>query len=235
MGYFYDFHVHSNECSDCARTSARDMVSALKNAGYSGFVLTNHFLNGNNCVPKELSWEEKMAQYYNAYLSAKELGDEIDFDVFFGIEYNYGNAQEILVYGIDYDFLVANPDMCDISVYEFCDRVHNYGGFVSHAHPFRERGYIPKGNFLMELSHVDALEIYNSANREVEDEKAQALCRELNLAYTAGNDLHLDSHLANFPNAGLEFDRRIRDNKDLVELLKSRCGRLKFSGERYFK
>jgi hypothetical protein len=87
----------------------------------------------------------------------------------------------------------------------------------------------------MDLSYVDAIEIYNSANREVEDEKAQALCRELNLAYTAGNDLHLDTHLKSFPNAGLEFDRRIRDNSDLVELLKSKTGRLKFSGERYFK
>jgi histidinol phosphatase-like PHP family hydrolase len=102
MGYFYDFHVHSNECSGCAATPAADMVPALKKAGYSGFVLTNHFLNGNNCVPKELSWEEKMAQYYNAYLSAKKVGDEMDMDVFFGIEYHYANAREILIYGIDY-------------------------------------------------------------------------------------------------------------------------------------
>lgn len=235
MSYFYDFHVHSNECSGCAATPAADMVPALKKAGYSGFVLTNHFLTGNNCVPKDIPWEEKMAYYYNAYLSAKKVGDEMDMDVFFGIEHHYANAREILIYGIDYDFLVSNPDMCDIPVEELCDRVHKYGGFVSHAHPFRERGYIPKGDFLMDMSYVDAIEVYNSANRDIEDERAQALCEELNLAHTAGNDLHLDSHLASFPNAGLEFDRRIRDNKDLVELLKSRAGRVRYSGERFFK
>ncbi len=235
MGYFYDFHVHSNECSGCAATAVADMVPACKEAGYSGFVLTNHFLTGNNNIPKELSWEEKVLRYWNAYLEGKRVGETLDFDVFFGIEHNYGNAREILIYGIDAEFLINIPNFCSLSPEEICDRVHAAGGFVSHSHPFRERGYIPKGDYLMDFSYLDALEIYNSANREDEDIRAQALCKELDLAYTAGNDLHFAPHLKNFPNAGLEFDRRIRDDKDLVTALKNREGRLKYSGERFFK
>ena len=235
MEYFYDLHVHSKECSGCAASTAPEQVIAAKNAGYSGFALTNHFLTGNNCVPKELSWEERVLYYWNAYLDAKKVGDEIDFDVFFGIEHNYGHAQEILIYGIDLDFLVSNPDFCSLSGEEICDRVHAVGGFVSHAHPFRERSYIPKGDYQMDFSYLDAIEIYNSGNLENEDIRAQELCKRLDIAYTAGNDLHWTEHLATFPNAGLVFDHRLRTNEDLLDALRSRKGVLRHSGDRFFK
>lgn len=235
MEYFYDLHVHSSECSACAASSVSELVKAEKAEGYSGFVLTNHFLTGNNCIPKELGWEEKVHAYWNAYLLGKETAEKLDFDVLFGIEHHYGNGQEILIYGIDIDFLVANPDMCEITPEELCQRVRSFGGFVSHAHPFRERGYIPKGNYHMDFSCLDALEIYNSANREEEDKKAQALCEELGLAYTAGNDMHYAPHFASFPHAGLVFEHRIRTNGELVSALRNREGKLKHSGERYFK
>lgn len=235
MSYFYDLHVHSKECSGCAASGVRELVRACKEKGYSGFVLTNHFLTGNNCVPKNLPWTERVRAYWDAYLAGRDEGEKIDFDVFFGIEHHYGNAQEILIYGIDFDFLAANEDFCDITAEEICDRVHAHGGFVSHAHPFRERGYIPKGDFRMDFSYLDAIEIYNSANREEEDIRAQKLCGELNLAYTAGNDLHYVPHLENFPNAGLEFDSRIRTESELLDALRNRKGKLRYSGERFFK
>ena len=235
MSYFYDLHVHSSECSGCAASSVETLVAAEKAEGYSGFVLTNHFLTGNNCIPKELSWEEKVKCYWNAYLLGKAAGERLDFDVIFGLEHNYGNAQEILIYGIDLDFLLANPDFCSLSGEEICDRVHACGGFVSHAHPFRERGYIPKGNNHLDYSYLDAIEIYNSANTEREDERAMELCERLGLAYTAGNDMHYALHFATFPHAGLVFDRRIKTSEELVSALRNREGRLQHSGERFFK
>lgn len=235
MGYFYDLHVHSKECSGCAATSAADMVIASKNAGYSGFVLTNHFLSGNNCVPKELPWEERVAYYWNAYLEAKRVGDEVDFDVFFGIEHHYGYAREILIYGIDYDFLAAIPDFCNLPAEEICERVHKVGGFVSHAHPFRERGYIPVGDYNMDYSYLDAIEILNSANREIEDLRAKELQESLGLAFTAGNDLHYAPHLESFPKSGIVFDKRLRTNEELLAALRARVGAPKYSGDRYYK
>ena len=192
-------------------------------------------MTGNNCVPKELPWEERVAYYWNAYLDAKRVGDEIDFDVFFGIEHHYGNAREILIYGIDYDFLASIPDFCSLTPEEICDRVHEFGGFVSHAHPFRERGYIPQGDFNMDYSYLDAIEIINSANREIEDVYAKELQEKLDLAYTVGNDLHYTPHLESFPNSGLVFENRIRTSEELVYALKARLGVPKITGERYFK
>ena len=235
MAYFYDLHVHSSECSGCAASSVTTLVRAEKAEGYSGFVLTNHFLTGNNCIPSDWSWEKKVTAYWDAYLLGREEGEKIDFDVFFGIEHNYGNAQEILIYGIDLDFLLANPDMCEITPEELCDRVHAYGGFVSHAHPYRERGYIPKGDNHMDFSYLDAIEIYNSANSESEDARARELCERLGLAYTAGNDMHYAPHFATYPKGGLAFDRRIKDSRELVSALRACEGKLFHVGERRVK
>jgi hypothetical protein len=63
MSYLYDLHVHSKECSACASADVISQIDACRNFGLDGFVLTNHFLTGNNCVPAELSWEEKMKYY----------------------------------------------------------------------------------------------------------------------------------------------------------------------------
>ena len=109
--YLYETHLHSSECSACASSTAREMVRRYKEAGYAGFVLTNHFITGCTCVPKELNWDEKMKIYYDAHLEAKDEADQLDFDVFFGIEHHYGKGKEVLAYGIDLDFLKSHPEI----------------------------------------------------------------------------------------------------------------------------
>ena len=142
MGYIYDLHVHSCECSKCASMTAREAVRAYKERGFAGIVLTNHFIRGNNRVPAGLTWAERMDYYRKAFLSARDEGERLGMDVFFGIEEHYGNGQEILIYGISPDFTAENPDMCDIPPEELCARVRAAGGFTSHAHPYRVRDYI---------------------------------------------------------------------------------------------
>lgn len=235
MSYLYDLHVHSKECSACASSDVISQIDACRNFGLDGFVLTNHFLTGNNCVPAELPWEEKMKYYWDTYLKGREYGDKVGFDVLFGIEHHYYDAQEILIYGIDYDFLASNPDLCQISPEEVCQRVHEVGGFVSHAHPFRSRGYIPENPKRMDFSYLDGIEVYNGANREVEDMRAEELCRELGLMPTAGSDLHYDKHVGVIPTGAMEFPFRIRTSEDLVLALECGVGRVWHKGERYFK
>ncbi len=235
MSYFYDLHVHSSECSGCAASPVRDQVKACKEFGYAGFVLTNHFLTGNNCIPSDLSWEEKVMRYYNAYLDGKEYGKQLDFDVFFGIEHHYGNAQELLIYGIDAEFLIALPDFCELPPERICQLVRSAGGFVSHAHPYRERGYIPKGDHHMDFSFLDGMEVYNGANRQPEDDRALATADSLGLAYTAGSDLHDARHLGIIPSGGMVFDQPIKTSRQLVTVLKDRTGRVHHVGDRYFK
>ena len=56
--YKYELHCHTSESSRCGQTSASDMADFYKKAGYTGLVITDHFLNGNTTVPKDLPWEE---------------------------------------------------------------------------------------------------------------------------------------------------------------------------------
>lgn len=92
MGYIYDLHVHSCECSKCASMTAREAVRAYKERGFAGIVLTNHFIRGNNRVPAGLPWAERMDYYRKAFLSARDEGERLGMDVFFGIEEHYGNG-----------------------------------------------------------------------------------------------------------------------------------------------
>ena len=235
MSYIYDLHVHSSECSLCAASNVIEQIDVCKEAGLSGFALTNHFLTGSTRIPKDLPWKERVLPYWETYLKGKEYADKIDFDIFFGIEHHYRDALEILIYGIDLEFLLNNPDFCDVSPEEICERVHSADGFVSHAHPFRERGYIPKDGRKMDMSFLDAIEVYNGANREIEDEQAMEFCEKSGLLKTAGSDFHWVAHMGVVPTGGMEFSRRIRTSRELVSALKNGEGKVWHKGERYFK
>lgn len=223
MGYLYDLHVHSKECSGCAVTGIREMVQTYKKMGiYDGIVLTNHF----GWQPKDLSWEEYVMPYWNAYLEGKDEGEKCGLKVFFGLEQGYGYAQEILLYGIDIDFLLANPDLCSITPEEVTKRVQSYGGFVAHAHPYRKRSYVPDVVVHMDMTVLDGIETYNAGNREVDDAKAVEKCAELGKIAVAGSDRHGVHEFEKNPFGGVEFDFEIKSNQELVSALKSGKGKI---------
>lgn len=235
MSYIYDLHVHSSECSGCAASNVIEQVDACKEFGLSGFALTNHFLTGNNRIPKDIPWADRVKYYWDAYLKGKEHGDKLDFDVLFGIEHSYRDGQDLLMFGIDYDFLASNPDFCEISPEEACRRVRDAGGFVSHAHPFRLRQYIPENPRHIDMRFIDGIEVYNGANRECEDDRAAELCEKLGLIPTGGSDLHFTGHIGVIPTGGMEFPHRIRTSEELVNALKNGIGKVWHKGERHFK
>lgn len=218
--YLYETHCHCSQCSACGRSTSRELVRGYHAAGYSGLVLTDHFIRGNTSVDRSLPWPERMQAYYDAYLEAKEEGDALDFDVIFGIEHAYGAGKEVLLYGIDLDFLLKNDDIRHISLGELADRVRAYGGLVIMAHPYRDRDYVDMSVQPQE-EVLDGIELYNACNAPGEDLQALALA-ERNPRYilTSGGDIH---HWADprIGSAGLWFDRRIRDGKELVAALKA--------------
>ncbi len=231
MSFIYDLHVHSSECSGCSKTPVREMVRLYKEQGiYDGFVLTNHF----GYKTKEQGWEEYIMPFWNAYLEGRDEGEKCGFKVFFGLEQGYGYAQEILLYGIDLDFLLANPDLCDIPPEEVTKRVQSYGGFVSHAHPYRKRSYVPEVVIHMDMTVLDGIETYNAGNREVDDAEAVSKCAELGKIPTAGSDRHNLHEFEKNPFGGIEFDFEINSNSELVAALKSGKGRIFQMKERVY-
>ena len=213
--YLYDTHVHSSECSACAHSTAKEMVQAYKAAGFSGFAFTNHFYHGYSAIDRKNEWVDFVRPYYDAYLSAVEEAQRIDFDVFFGIEENIGRGKELLVYNIDFDTLANLPELRHADHHTFVDTIHAAGGFIVHAHPFRFRDYMGE-YFEPDFYGCDGVEVFNFANTDDENERAAKAAVELGLVPTAGMDNH---HMGLVPDSGMIFTKRARTAKQFVAAL----------------
>lgn len=231
--YLYETHCHSSQCSRCARSSAQELVLAYHRAGYAGLVLTDHFIFGNTAVDPSLPWEKRMRSYYDAYLQAKQVGDQLDFDVIFGIEHAYGDGKEVLLYGIGLDFLLVNPDIPELSLDELVSRVHEASGIVIQAHPYRDRYYV---NMAVEprADIVDGLEIFNSGNQPGEDRKAWNLAQTGDYILTSGGDIHFAGD-PRIGQAGLLLPHRVRDHREFTGALKRRNYGWRIGGQDVFQ
>jgi predicted metal-dependent phosphoesterase TrpH len=220
MMYRYETHCHSSQCSRCGRSTSQELVRAYFEAGYTGLVLTDHFIHGNTAVDRNLPWKEQMQCYYDAYLDACKAAEGLDFDVIFGIEHAYGDGKEVLIYGIDLPFLLSNPDIPELTLDELVARVHAYGGIVVQAHPYRDRSYV---NMSVEprADIVDGIEVYNVYNKPGEDKKALALSAQKDYILTCGGDIHTAAD-PNIGAAGILLPRRVHDEKEFVAALKQR-------------
>lgn len=217
--YRYETHCHCCWCSACARSSPQEMAEAYWRAGYAGMVLTDHFLRGNSAVDRTLPWEEKMRRYYDAYEAAREWGQEKGFHVLFGIEHHYGDGKEVLTYGIDLPFLLENQGLHLLPLEEYAGLVHQAGGFLSMAHPFRDRDYINMA-VKPQPEYLDGAEIFNFYNTEEENKKAAKFAKKHDLLPTSGGDEHYAGG-SSIGRTGIALRTPADTGKELVEALKS--------------
>lgn len=216
MKYRYDLHVHTKESSACARSTAAEMVDMYKSEGFTGIVLTEHFYHGNTCISRDLEWTEWVEQFCRSFDHAKARGDEIGLDVFFGWEYSYSGT-DFITLGLDKEWLIAHPEIRKINVYEYLNLVHESGGYIIHAHPYREAGYIPCIRLMP--PYEDAIEVINAPRDERCNKMAEIYASAYDKVMTAGSD----SHNVNWPKlAGIDTDHRLTGMDDLIETLKRR-------------
>lgn len=215
--YKYETHLHTCEASKCAVSSGAEMAELYKSEGYAGIFVTDHFFNGNTAIPQNLPWAQRVELFCTGYEHAKERGDEIGLQVFFGWEY-CDRAIEFLTYGLDKGFLLANPDLAVLDIHEYFGRVHAAGGFISHAHPFRERFYIPEQRFYPD--EVDAVEAVNIGNgNPLFDLRAAEYAAKNNLPCTAGTDIHF---VGDFAGGGMGFEERLENPADFAKSVRER-------------
>ena len=220
MEYRYETHCHSAQCSLCAQSSAQMLVRAYHAAGYAGLVLTDHFIFGHTAVPVSLPWPERMRRYYRAYLEARAVGDSLDFDVIFGLEHAYGGGKEVLIYGVELDFLLVNPDIPKLSLDALVERVHEAGGIVIQAHPYRDRPYVNKA-IAPRADLVDGIEVHNAGNAPGEDARALDLAKTADYIITSGGDVH-SADSPTLGTAGVVLPHRVRTSKEFADALKAR-------------
>ena len=216
--YVYETHLHTSACSACSRSTAKEMVNAAKKAGLSGIIITNHFYHGNSAVDRRLSWKEFAGAYRDDFLTAQEEGEKIGIDVLFGIEEGYTDGKEVLIYGISPDAVVNTPEMLNMSLPELCDFVHENGGLLYHAHPFRCRDYIPEPYSTPDMRYFDGIEVYNQFNTPLTNRMARDFAVKNNLSVIAGGDVHFVDDLGR---TGLVFEKRLGSSAELVNELRS--------------
>lgn len=221
----YETHCHTSEVSRCANESATAVIDFYKKQGYDGVFITDHFLNGNTTVKKSDTWEKRVNDFCLSYELAKKRGDEVGIDVFFGWEYTYNytgkggkycGGNDFLTYGLDKKWLLSHPEVMDFELKEYCEFIHSEGGFVIHAHPFREDSYID----MMRLvpKDVDGIEIINSSRPDSENKIAEIFADYYGLLKTSGSDTHSFNRERI---SGIMIKTKIESPHDMLEKLKS--------------
>jgi len=195
-----DTHVHTNRYSACSRMSPEELIFAAKVFGLDGVVITEH----------NIIWEAWEIDNLKAKTGAG------DFVVLRGQEarvYNKGKLQgDLLVFG----FYESLKD--DISLEELIPRVHQAGGVVIAAHPFR--GDLGIGQAVYEAD-LDGIEVFNSNHGVRENLLAREAQIKLGLAATGGSDAHTPAYVGNYLTY---FDDRIENETQLVQAIKQkRC------------
>ncbi len=217
-GYMYETHSHTCEGSACGKVSGSDYVDFMKQRGFQGMIITDHFFNGNCAVDRDLPWKDRVAWYCSGYRKAYESAKGKDFDVLFGIEFNF-QGDEYLIYGIDEKWLLENEDIVYMPRKDVYARVHETDAVMIQAHPYRERGYLADIKLTPEI--CDGIEVYNAANPDYQNALGYQYGKELGLPMTAGSDIH---YYTDDPMGGMLLPHRICEIGEYVQMIRNREG-----------
>ena len=218
MAYLYEMHLHTSQGSACGRSTGAEHARFYHALGYRGVFITDHFFHGNTAVPRGIPWQEYVQRFCQGYEDAKAEGDRIGLHVFFGLEENF-NGDEYLIYGLNPKFLLDHPEMEHWSRAQQLEAVHQAGGCVIQAHPFRDRGYIQQ--VLLGRQFADGIEVINSCNNPQNNICALRYGREFGLPMIVGSDNHshewAEENKENL--SALSLDRPLESDQDLVRMI----------------
>ncbi|MDR3114119.1 MAG: PHP domain-containing protein [Treponema sp.] len=219
MNYLYETHLHTCKASHCAVSRGQDYIAAYKALGYTGIIVTDHFIHGNSCVSRNLSWKDWVNRFCRSYEETREAGEREGLDVFFGWEETFA-GDDYLVYGLDKQWLLQHPEAAHWTRRDQYETVRLYGGCVVQAHPFRQHAYID--TLHLSTGCVDGVEAANANNREPSyDALAMKYAQALGLPVTAGTDIH-DVQELSHPDMvfGVYLDKKMHTIGDYVRAIR---------------
>lgn len=202
-------HVHTSEGSPCAKADAESIVRAYSQAGYDAIIITNHF---DNELLKDFGKTdaEKIDRYLLGYRRAKEAAPRYGIAVMLGVEIRLEpNCEDFLIYGIDEAFLFQYPGLCFMGQKQLYELCHLYGALLYQAHPFREPCVPQNPAFL------DGAEYNQRPNSGNNNNKLNGYPH---LKLISGSDCH---SLEQVGYGGIETEQKVRDVKELAEILKT--------------
>lgn len=221
MEFLYETHMHTSEVSGCATSTAAEQVYRYKQLGYSGVIITDHFVNGYSTCPVDAPWDVKMKRYVRGYEKAKAAGDECGLDVFLGWEYTI-RGSDFLTYGLDLEFLLAHPGLDKLSIKDYSALVRENGGYIAQAHPYRQAWYIERS---LPVDHklLDGVEVFNSCDTTKSNRSALEFAEKHGLPMQAGSDSHSVEH---HTYSGIALDKKADGIFDIINAIKDNMVRL---------
>ncbi len=216
MPFLYETHMHTCQASGCGKSTGKEHARFYKEQGFTGIIMTDHFFGGNTAVDCTLPWEERIDWFWSGYEDAKEEGDRIGLDVFFGLEQNFG-FDEYLIYGLSKEYMKAHPEMERWTRKQQLEEVHKAGGCVIQAHPFRMRFYMDR--IRLGAEYADGIEVANAGNDPLDDARAWRYGQEKGLVMTAGSDNHKSPAGELF---GVALEKRLTSIDDYVKIILGR-------------
>ncbi|MBO5045854.1 MAG: PHP domain-containing protein [Clostridia bacterium] len=218
--YRYETHLHTHLISACSNFTPEEIVEKYISLGYAGIFVTDHFLNGNTTVSRDLPYKERVRAYCKGYEAVKKAAEGSGLSVFFGIESSYYGT-DFLFFGLDGEWYESHPEILSLTTRQLCHYIREAGGLVVQAHPFHEAPYID--HMRLFPSDVDGIETQNACKSDRANRLADNLANEYSLAKTAGSDIHTKGQKML---AGVQFETPIKDEKDFVLRVKAGEGEL---------
>lgn len=237
MGYKYETHMHTYESSVCGKAMARDQVEQYKRNGYTGIIVTDHlhyynFLRSGitRFIPL-ITWKQKVDFMISGYITAKEFGDQIGLDVFLGWEYRSEDGSDFLTYGLDENFLMAHPNLYKMTLAEYSELVHNNGGFIAQAHPYRNKPAKNRCNLPAPIKYIDAIESFNASRIGIGTENLDAMnfATANRLPIQSGTDSH---RLNRAYYSGIELQEKANTIFDIIDAIKSMRSKMILEGSK---
>lgn len=209
--YKTELHLHTPKISLCCDCPVEVSAERYIAAGYHTVVVTNHFTSA--ITTREESWEDTVSWFLSGYEAFRDAAAG-RLCVLFGLELRFdGHHNDYLVYVPDTDFLRTARDLPSLPRAAGCERIHEAGGMIFAAHPFRN------GMTVLDPTVLDGIEILNAHNgHDSRNELAFAFGKRYGLAGIAGTDFH---HPWNVPSAGILTPEPIKTEEDLLTVLRS--------------
>ncbi len=208
--YKTELHLHSHEVSPCCDLPTEETARRYREAGYRTVTVTDHLTKA--VTERSGPWADTVEWFMSGYHAFCDCLRG-DIHVLFGFELRLEeHPNDYLVYGLGRDFLLASRGITAMPRREAAKLIHEAGGLLYAAHPFRNNMTVlpPDG--------LDGVEVFNAhGGHDSRNELAYAYAKRYGLHGIAGTDFH---HPYHFPAAGILTEKEIRSEKDLLSVLR---------------
>ncbi len=200
-------HVHTKRYSSCSIIEPVELVHQASKLGLAGIVIVEHH---HIWSLEEIEELKRKTNSELLILRGQEVASSIG---------------HLLIYGY-YDELQEN-----LAVEEILHRVHEKGGIVLMAHPFRNGSGLDKSleNLKSRFAPVDGIEVFNANQSTDENEYAMKVWETLGITGIGGSDAHSVEKVGKYATI---FENTIKDESGLVAEIKAgRCKPVKYGAK----